>query len=292
MAMSSRGEPWPRGCSCIEPPSGSRANASRVRVDSAESCKKTLAIATPTDGASASIGAGTLGHAAIVRIDKSTATRQVAGAASLRISSHFPPIEYSKLLKPVTLPPGRARLGDKAGADRIGDPTKTIGNGCGVCLLQVRRIGVPMASDHIGRLTEQIAASRRICVRDRRGEAILDLDVAALDPSQFRASPLERRARRGDPDRSRHQHQQADRAASARGCCARAASGHAAAAPPSSVMNSRRYHSITSSARTSIDGGMSRPSALAVFRLRTVSYLVGACTGSSAALAPRRMRST
>jgi hypothetical protein len=51
-------------------------------------------------------------------------------------------------------------------------------------------------------------------------------------------------------------------------------------------------YSITSSARTSSDGGTSRPSALAVFRLRTVSYLVGACTGSSAALAPRRMRST
>src|SRR5262249_39977187 len=51
-------------------------------------------------------------------------------------------------------------------------------------------------------------------------------------------------------------------------------------------------HSITSSARTSNDDGTSRPSALAVLRLRTVSYLVGACTGRSAALAPRRMRST
>ena len=38
-------------------------------------------------------------------------------------------------------------------------------------------------------------------------------------------------------------------------CCARAASGHAAAAPPSSVMNSRRSHSITSSARASSVGG-------------------------------------
>src|SRR6516165_7322388 len=51
-------------------------------------------------------------------------------------------------------------------------------------------------------------------------------------------------------------------------------------------------HSITSSARTSNDDGTSRPSALAVLRLRTVSYLVGACTGRSAALAPRRIRST
>ena len=37
------------------------------------------------------------------------------------------------------------------------------------------------------------------------------------------------------------------------GCCPRAARGHATAAPPSSVMNSRRLHSITSSARASAD---------------------------------------
>ena len=76
------------------------------------------------------------------------------------------------------------------------------------------------------------------------------------------------------------------------GCCARAASGHAAAAPPSSVMNSRRSHSITSSARASSVGGTSRPSALAVLRLMTSSYLVGACTGRSAGFSPLRMRST
>src|SRR5262249_13870254 len=51
-------------------------------------------------------------------------------------------------------------------------------------------------------------------------------------------------------------------------------------------------HSITSSARASSDGGTSRPSALAVLRLIAYSNLVGACTGRSAALAPRRMRST
>src|SRR5262249_7696348 len=50
-------------------------------------------------------------------------------------------------------------------------------------------------------------------------------------------------------------------------------------------------HSIPSSAATSRPGGTVRPSAFAVFRLTTVSYLVGACTGRSAGLAPRRMRS-
>ena len=51
-------------------------------------------------------------------------------------------------------------------------------------------------------------------------------------------------------------------------------------------------HSITSSARASTLAGTSRPSALAVLRLSTVSYLVGACTGSSPGFSPLRMRST
>jgi hypothetical protein len=51
-------------------------------------------------------------------------------------------------------------------------------------------------------------------------------------------------------------------------------------------------HSITSSAATSRPGGTVRPSAFAVLRLMTVSYLVGTCTGRSAGFAPRRMRST
>src|SRR5262249_61553682 len=51
-------------------------------------------------------------------------------------------------------------------------------------------------------------------------------------------------------------------------------------------------HSITSSARASTVGGISRPSALAVLRLITNSYLVGACTGRSPGFSPLRMRST
>src|SRR5262249_50650930 len=51
-------------------------------------------------------------------------------------------------------------------------------------------------------------------------------------------------------------------------------------------------HSITSSARASSVGGISRPSALDVLRLMTSSYLVGCCTGKSAGLAPFRSRPT
>src|SRR5262245_21373969 len=49
------------------------------------------------------------GPAAMVE-SRRTAARVTRGAMSLSNSSHFPVMEYSKLLKPVMLPPGRARL--------------------------------------------------------------------------------------------------------------------------------------------------------------------------------------
>src|SRR5262249_25580708 len=52
------------------------------------------------------------------------------------------------------------------------------------------------------------------------------------------------------------------------------------------------YHSITSSARGSRVGGISRPSALAVDRLMTSSNFVGCSTGISAGFVPRRILST
>jgi hypothetical protein len=51
-------------------------------------------------------------------------------------------------------------------------------------------------------------------------------------------------------------------------------------------------YSITSSARASTDGGILRPSALAVVRLITSSNLVGCSTGMSAGLVPRSILST
>src|SRR5215831_18766506 len=52
------------------------------------------------------------------------------------------------------------------------------------------------------------------------------------------------------------------------------------------------HHSITSSARASMIGGISRPIALAVLTLITSVNLVGRSIGKSAALAPLRIRST
>jgi hypothetical protein len=56
--------------------------------------------------------------------------------------------------------------------------------------------------------------------------------------------------------------------------------------------NNQARYSITSSARASSIGEISSPSALAVFRLMTVWYLTGPCTGRSAGCSPLRMRST
>jgi hypothetical protein len=51
-------------------------------------------------------------------------------------------------------------------------------------------------------------------------------------------------------------------------------------------------HSMTSSARARIDGGIVRPSVFAVFRLITSSNFVGCSTGRSAGFAPFKILST
>jgi len=51
-------------------------------------------------------------------------------------------------------------------------------------------------------------------------------------------------------------------------------------------------YSMTSSARTSSNGGIASPSGCAVFRLITSSNLVGCCTGVSAGVSPLRTRAS
>jgi len=53
-----------------------------------------------------------------------------------------------------------------------------------------------------------------------------------------------------------------------------------------------KTYSITSSARARSVGDTVSPSALAVFKLSTVLYLVGDCTGRSAGFSPLKIRST
>jgi hypothetical protein len=158
---------------------------------------------------------------------------------------------------------------------------------CQRCFGSRRENDVDLEPDELGReLGDPLGASF--------APAVLYLNGATLDPAEFAQSvhkgtdPLgltgtRARAKETDgrhlerllrPHRERRKHRRGRRAAEQRDEVAPCA------------------HSITSSARVSTVAGTSRPSALAVLRLITSSYLVGACTGRSAGFSPLRMRST
>ena len=67
--------------------------------------------------------------------------------------------------------------------------------------------------------------------------------------------------------------------------CASTTSGHPASTPPRTLMHPPS-HSITSSARRRIEGGIVMPERCAVLRLTVELELRGRSTGSSATLAP------
>src|SRR5262245_50335673 len=58
---------------------------------------------------------------------KIAAARATRGATALSSSSHLPPIEGSKLVNPVILPPGRARLATKPAPTGFATWQNTIG---------------------------------------------------------------------------------------------------------------------------------------------------------------------
>jgi hypothetical protein len=111
------------------------------------------------------------------------------------------------------------------------------------------------------------------------GRPKVHLHVAAIGPTQAR----KRLRERSDPSLlhgivfvDRHEHADAAhaldllRARRERPCRRTAEKGDELAS----------VHSITSSARSRIDGGTARPSAVAVLRFTIISNLVGNCTGA------------
>src|SRR5262249_14793475 len=120
--------------------------------------------------------------------------------------------------------------------------------------------------------------------------AIFDRDRAALDPTEVVEPPREcgrpLLSRKGCPaakDPDNRSLRRLLRAHRERPCCRRAAEKRDERPP---------LHSITSSARASSVGGISRPSNLAAVRLMMSSNLVGCSTGMSPGFAPRRILST
>ena len=196
------------------------------------------------------------------------------GTTSRRSSRRLPARSLAWIDRPVTLPPGRASEATKPAADRVSrrredDRDESMSPASPRALLRFR--AATMTST-LSRTNS--AAILGIALGASLRPAVLDRDGAALDPAEF-AQPLHKRL---DPCalRSWRRRRRDTRwsAAFAAGC-ARAASGQRrrAAKQRDELAPS---HSITSSARASSVGGTSRPSALAVLRLITSSYLVGA----------------
>ena len=182
-----------------------------------------------------------------------TATRVTPGAICLSSSNHFPARLYSNGVKPVTLPPGRAKLSTN---DREH-------NRHGAGRLEQRPHGrAAMRQNGVRRERYQSAACLRMSAASGCGPARVDpqlrpwssLGAPAPDgtPRPGLNSAIVRGCGRSTPMRRTRS-----------GCCARAVSGHA-----TSRTAEQRYelsatdHSMTSSARASSDGGTSRPSML------------------------------
>src|SRR5262249_34029268 len=151
-----------------------------------------------------------------------------------------------------------------------------------------RRIG----EDHGGLQRDQFFREcLRLCTGRRK--ASVDADIAAFRPSTlFQPLPECREASLGFRIVLGERHEHADAPHSLALLRARRERPRGSRAAEQCDELAPFHHSITSSARASTVGGSSRPSALAVLRLITSSYLVGAGTGRSAACSPLSRRST
>ena len=171
-----------------------------------------------------------------------TATRVTPGAICLSSSSHFPLMPYSNCVKPVALPPGRARLSTKPAPTGSGTIANTIGT------VRVACSNGPTAEPPVARMTSGASATNSAaCLRSaRRRPAVAQrVSIRTLRPmvqpnccrllQERRDAGLQFRIVRGCGPTSTPMRRIRSP------CCARAASGHATAAPPRSVMNSRRF---------------------------------------------------
>src|SRR5262249_19841743 len=148
-------------------------------------------------------------------------------------------------------------------------------------------------NDNVGLQCHVLSCQGLHCIDRTAGPTLFDPNVVALRPSQCLQSLNERTAvAKPFGVTCNFRPQYGDlwqtcrllRARRERPRDRRAAEKRDEPAPP--------HHSITSWARASSVGGISRPRALAVVRLMTRSNLVGCKTGKSAGFSPLRMRLT
>ena len=216
--------------------------------------------------------------------------RRAPGATSCRIPISLPSTSSCWLVKPVMLPPGLARLATNPLPTAITTLAMTIG------IVFVARCAARAASaatnhNHVDFLPDQFARQGVQAVHIAIGIDESILDVLPLQPAEIMHSVLEGRAQIGTaglrcerqpPDSSdrRGRLPTADpvRDEQADGACQQDTAS--------------RDHWITSSARSSRDCGMVRPSALAVVVLMINSKVLACPIGRSPGFAPFSMRST
>src|SRR5260221_3034887 len=114
---------------------------------------------------------------------KTSASRVTCGAVCLSASSHLVPIENSKLVKPVRLPPGCAKFGTKPWPTGSVTCVNTIGT-VPLCSRSAAVTGVLLAKITSGAMARQLrhVVAQYISVA---GPAIFDQEIASLNPSQF-----------------------------------------------------------------------------------------------------------
>ena len=76
------------------------------------------------------------------------------GMISLSSSSHFAPMPNSNGVKPVALPPGRAKLATNPAPTGSGTITNTIGTVCVTCS-KGPTVALPLCQDHVRRKRDQ-----------------------------------------------------------------------------------------------------------------------------------------
>ena len=144
---------------------------------------------------------------------------------------------------------------------------------------ECRAVGV--GNDHYDPAANQIGGERRQSIILALRPAVFDSQVPALDRAGLVqalaecSKPLRERPRRHPAEEPDHRQRRLLRSRRERPRHCRT---------PDERDEFPPFHSITSSARARSVGGTVRPSALAVLRLITSSYLVGACTGRSPGL--------
>src|SRR5262249_31318886 len=121
-----------------------------------------------------------------------TAARVSRGAISLSSSSHFPLRLYSKFMKPVMLPPGRAKVSTKPAPTGSETCTNTIGR-VRVACRNAATLSVPLANKEVWRQRDQSRRVSAMAIDIVLPPAGVDPDVSAVAPSQLLQGLLERR---------------------------------------------------------------------------------------------------